>query len=36
MSKFTIEQRKTIRNLVFQAICEQKTLEAISGYVKEK
>src|SRR5829696_8572954 len=36
MSKFTVEQRKVIRNLVFQAVCEQKTLKAASKYVKEK
>src|SRR5215204_5189583 len=36
MSKFTIEQRKIIRNLVLQAINEQKTLKATSEYVKEK
>src|SRR5215204_7167805 len=36
MSKFTAEQRKTIKNLVLQALCQQKTLEATSAYVKEK
>ena len=36
MSKFTIEQRKVIRNLVLQAINEQKTLKATSEHVKEK
>src|SRR5215204_1311428 len=36
MSKFTIEQRKTVKDLVFQGLCQQKTLESISAYVKEK
>ena len=35
MSKFTTEQRKTIKSLVLQALCQQKTLEATSDYVKE-
>jgi hypothetical protein len=35
MSKFTIEQRKTIKNLALQALCQQKTLEGTSDYVKE-
>jgi hypothetical protein len=36
MSKFTTEQRKTVKNLVLQALCQQKTLEATSDYVKDK
>ena len=36
MSKFTTEQRKTIKSLVLQALCQQKTLEATSDYIKEK
>jgi aspartate/tyrosine/aromatic aminotransferase len=36
MSKFTIEQRKTIKGLVLQALCEQQTLESMAKYVKEK
>ena len=35
MSKFTIEQRKTIKNLALQVLCQQKTLEGTSDYVKE-
>lgn len=36
MSKHTIEQRKVIKGLVLQGVCEQQTFQSMSDYVKQK
>ncbi|MFZ0345409.1 MAG: hypothetical protein WAL24_09645 [Nitrososphaeraceae archaeon] len=34
MSKHTTEERKVIKGLVLQAVCEQQALESISRFVR--